>query len=343
MRAAKSLNEPAWASDNDATLLARPIADLELRIETSALAPLVEQLHAELKSAGLRFRPFVYLSYDWFTPDGVVGFAAPFFLAHPRLMRLERRQMLEVEGGAKDHCMRLLRHETAHAFDNAYRLRRKKRFRELFGRAGEPYQDAYTPDPTSRDFVVNLDSWYAQSHPLEDFAETFAVWLRSRSRWRKRYADWPALKKLEGLDVWLKEIGQSPAPVRCRQRPDVARTITMTLGEYYARKKEFYGGELGPDEIALRNLFSDDPIYRRRETAASFLQRHRRQLALRVSRFTGQHRYTVDQALLETIRACREANLRLIKSDRETHLDAVSLLTARTMHFVGGRGPHYRR
>ena len=130
------------------------------------MAPLVEQLHAELNSAGLRFRPFVYLSYDWFTPDGVVGFAAPFYLAHPRLMRLERRQMLEVEGGAKDQCMRLLRHETAHAFDNAYRLRRKKRFRELFGRAGEPYRDAYTPDPTSRDYVVNLDSWYAQSHPL---------------------------------------------------------------------------------------------------------------------------------------------------------------------------------
>ncbi len=324
-------------------MLSRTIAELDLRIETSALAPLVEQLHAELKGAGLRFRPFVYLSYDWFTPDGIVGFAAPFFLAHPRLMRLERRQMLEVEGGSKDQCMRLLRHEAAHAFDNAYRLRRKKRFRELFGRSSEPYRDAYTPDPTSRDYVVNLDSWYAQSHPLEDFAETFAVWLRSRSRWRKQYADWPALAKLEGLDAWLKELGQSPAPVRCRQRPDVARTVKMTLGEYYTRKKDFYGAEQGPDEAALRNLFSDELVYRRRETAASFLQRHRRELTLRVSQFTGQHRYTVDQTLLDTIRACREAGLRLTKSERETHLDAVSLLTARTMHFVGGSGPHFRR
>lgn len=333
--------QPPWAGDDDATLLGRTIAELDLRIEESALAPLVDQLHQELAAAGLRFRPFVYLSYDWFTPDGVVGFAAPFYLAHPRLMRLERRQMLEVEGGAREQCLRLLRHETAHALDNAYRLRRKKRFRELFGRAGEPYQDAYTPDPTSRDFVVNLDSWYAQSHPLEDFAETFAVWLRSR--WRKRYADWPALDKLKGLDHWMKDIGGTPAPVRCRQRPDVARTIKMTLGEYYQRKKEYYGGDAGPDTAALLNLFSDDPALKGRESAASFLRRHRRELTERVARFTGQHRYSVDQALLDTIRACREGQLRLSKSDAETHLDAVSLLTARTMHFASGGGPHFRR
>ena len=160
-----------------------------------------------------RFRPYVWLSTDWFTPDGLSGFAIPFFLAHPRLARLEGRHMLEVEGGGHDWCMKLLRHETAHAIDNAYRLRRRKRWREVFGRASEKYAEAYLPRPLSREYVLNLDDWYSQSHPLEDFAETFSVWLQPRSQWRRRYADWPALKKLEYVDELMERIGADPPPV----------------------------------------------------------------------------------------------------------------------------------
>ena len=39
-----------------------------------------------------------YLSDEWFTPDGATAIAIPFYLAHPRLAKLEEAQMLEIEG-----------------------------------------------------------------------------------------------------------------------------------------------------------------------------------------------------------------------------------------------------
>ena len=122
-----------WIRLPDDELLDQRLCDLGLRLEGTALEGRLARLDAELERAGLRFRPHAWLSTDWFTPDGATGFAIPFFLAHPRLMRLERAQMLEVEGGTHEWCMKLLRHEAAHALDNAYGLHRQRRWREVFG------------------------------------------------------------------------------------------------------------------------------------------------------------------------------------------------------------------
>src|SRR5690606_22025626 len=150
-------------------------------------------------------------------PDGVPGIAVPFYLAHPRLMRLERDLMLEAEGAHEGTCLRILRHEAGHAIDNAYRLHRRKRWRELFGSFSEPYPDAYRPRPASRKYVQHLNGWYAQAHPAEDFAETFAVWMTPNYPWRRRYEGWPALEKLEYVDELMAEIADTTPPVRTRR------------------------------------------------------------------------------------------------------------------------------
>ena len=93
--------ELAWSRLSDAELLELRICDLKLRIAGTRLEKYVNQLYLELTARGLRFRPHCWLSEDWFSPEGVPGIAIPFFLAHPRLARLERNQMLEVEGGTK--------------------------------------------------------------------------------------------------------------------------------------------------------------------------------------------------------------------------------------------------
>ena len=192
--------EPAWADWPDEKLLDLRMCDLDVRIEGGDLEGRIAHLYGELKDSGLRFRPHFWLSDEWFTPDDVPGIAIPFYLAHPRLARLELSQMLEVEGGTPEWCMRILRHETGHAIDHAFLLRRRRRRQQLFGKSSDPYPEYYTPKPYSKSFVLHLDTWYAQSHPDEDFAETFAVWLSPESRWRERYAGWPALKKLEYMD-----------------------------------------------------------------------------------------------------------------------------------------------
>ena len=173
-----------WAGWPDEKLLDLRISQLGVTIEGSALEPRIAELQAELDARGLAFQPHFWLSAEWFSPDGVPGVAIPFYLAHPRLAKLERAQMLEVEGGTPEWCMKILRHEAGHAIDNAYKLRQRRRRQQIFGPSYMQYPDYYTPKPYSKSFVLHLDSWYAQSHPDEDFAETFAVWLNPQSDWR---------------------------------------------------------------------------------------------------------------------------------------------------------------
>ena len=156
------------------------IKDLGLTIEGTWLQGCVEKLYDELDERLLRFKPHVWLSDDWFSPNNIPGFAIPFYLAHPRLRRLEHDQFLDVEGASRAECMRIMRHEAGHAFQHAYQLHRRRRWQELFGKSSTRYPEYYRPNPASKKYVQHLRLWYAQSHPDEDFAETFAVWLRSR-------------------------------------------------------------------------------------------------------------------------------------------------------------------
>ncbi len=156
-------------------------------------------------------RPHAWISSEWFSSDDTPGIAIPFYLAHPRLMRLERKMIIDVEGGTVPECMRILRHEAGHVVQHAYQLQRHRRWQQLFGPSSTRYPRYYRPNPASKNYVQHLRLWYAQSHPDEDFAETFAVWLTPRSNWRRRYEGWPALKKLQYVDELMEEIaGQRP-------------------------------------------------------------------------------------------------------------------------------------
>lgn len=334
----------AWASRTDSKLLELRICDLGLQIQGSPVEARVEELHGELKRAGLRFRPYVWLSTDWFTPDAISGFAVPFYLAHPRLIRLEKRQMLEIEGGTRAECMKIMRHEAAHAIDNAYRLRRRKRWREHFGRARDPYASTYTPDPTSRNHVLNLDYWYSQSHPLEDWAETVAVWLQPGGRWRARYADWPALRKLEYVDELMGEIGPKPPALRTRARIEPLSSVKMTLGEYYARKRQVYSDEGSPAlDGQLTRIFGTPESSPGRNRATSFLRKHRRELVRRVSAATGQHRYLLDHAVQEMVERCRTKDLRIPGPTSDALIGAAIVLTSLSSQFLYGAHPIYHR
>src|SRR5207253_1612636 len=159
--------------------------------------------------------------------DGVPGVAIPFYLAHPRLERLERTYMLEVEGGTPEWCMRILRHEAGHAIDNAYKLRQRRRRQQVFGPSYKAYPQFYDPKPYSKSFVLHLDSWYAQSHPDEDFAETFAVWLTPNSEWRQRYGGWRAQRKLEYMDTLMRSLGGQRPRVVNREEVDPLRRLRL--------------------------------------------------------------------------------------------------------------------
>ncbi len=326
----------------DEDLLDRRIRDLGLRLDGTPLERRVRKLHQEMDARGLRFRPHCWLSNEWFTPDGVPGIAIPFFLAHPRLMRLERSIMKDVEGERAAECMMILRHEAGHAIDHAYRLSRRPRWRRHFGNPGVPYPDAYTPSPYSRRYVLHIDNNYAQAHPEEDFAETFAVWLTPGSRWRTRYRGWPALRKLEYVDELMREIGDRPPRVRSRERVDPVRDLHVTLREHYDERRARYEVEL-PDfyDRDLRRLFPE-PAGATDGTAAEpasrFLRRVRRRVRRIVGRWTGAYQYNVDRILQEVIDRSDELDLRRWRDEDEATLDVVALLTVLVMNSLHDRG-----
>jgi hypothetical protein len=326
---------PDWADLADDALLQVRLCELGLTIEGSALDARISQLYDELAARGLTFQPHFWLSAEWFTPDGVPGIAIPFYLAHPRLMRLEKTQMLEVEGGTPEWCMQILRHEAGHAFDNAYRLQRRRRRIALFGRPATPYPDFYTPRPYSKSFVLHLDSWYAQSHPDEDFAETFAVWLTPDSDWRNRYQGWPALRKLEYVDELMREIAGRAPLVQTRRRIEPLERLRRTLGQHYKKKREHYGLEY-PNfhDRDLRRLFSDAPEFRKNPKASRFIQRIRGDVRRLVAEWAGSYQYTIDQVIQHMITRSNELNLRLKHPEDRTKLDFTMLLTVQVMNYL---------
>lgn len=325
----------------DAELLGTRLRDLPISIEGSELGERVEQLEEELDAAGFRFRPHVWLSSDWFAPREAPGFAIPFYLAHPRLKRLEKKMMLEVEGGSRRECMKILRHEAGHAFQVAYQLHRRRRWRELFGSSSQPYPESYLPKPHSRSYVLHIRPHYAQAHPDEDFAETFAVWLAPGSGWRKRYERWPALRKLEYVDELMKEIAQTPPKERSRRRIDPLSSLNHTVEEHYRRRHEHYGVS-DPDMYTrdLRRLFPGEAGDEKSEPAARFLKRVRRDTLRAVAAGTGQYQYTINDLYQEMIDRSEEQGLRLsADADRETlRADVAVFLTVLAMNRVAEGG-----
>ena len=299
-----------WQRLPDDGLLQVRLRDLNLRIEGTAVARCVKRLYTELERAGLRFRPHCWLADEWFSPDGIPGIAIPFYLSHPRLRRLERRRMREVEGGNTEWMMRILRHEAGHAIDSAYRLRRRRRGRELFGPASLPYPDSYRPRPGSRRFVQHLGSWYAQSHPTEDFAETFAVWLKRGASWRRAYAGWPALEKLRYVDELMREISGVTPPVRCRAHIEPARLEARTLGEHYrGRLARHERPQPRVAEELIQRVFTPNPSSRRRVRAATLLRRLKQPLHRSVARRLDANEYLIHQVLRHVMERSQDLGL----------------------------------
>jgi hypothetical protein len=329
--------DPPWAALRDEELLALRIRDLRLRIEGSPLEPRVARLYGELESRGLRLRPPCYLGDEWFSPEGVPAVAIPFYLAHARLEQLEMRQMLEVEGSTPESCAELLRHECGHAFDHAYRFSSRPSWRDVFGSPDVDYEpERYRPRPYSKSFVRHLPNWYAQAHPDEDFAETFAVWLSTApEEWRARYRGWKAITKLEYVESLMQEARDKPplvVPGNGRRRA-AASNLTSTLARYYATRRKLSAQDY-PDfyDADLRRIFSKSSAGR--GTAAAFMRRRREAIVTGVVRSTGQRKYVVDGLARKLLQRCASLGLHATGDEVALALDFGAYVASLVTHHL---------
>lgn len=322
-----------WSIYSDEHLLQMRLKDLKVTVEGTWLEGCMLELYDELEQRHLRVKPHAWISDDWFAPDTTPGIAIPFYLAHPRLARLEKKKMLAVEGGTEHECMLILRHEAGHAIQHAYGLHRRRRWQKLFGRSSQRYPKYYRPNPASKNFVQHLPLWYGQSHPDEDFAETFAVWLRPHSDWRKRYAGWGALKKLEYVDELMAEVATERPKLTRKFKVDPLSTLKHTVAEYYEKKQALYAVVHAKTyDKDLHRIFSNNPKYSRSPLASQFLRRNRVKIRQMVAKWTGEHQLTLDSVIDYMIARCRELKLRAVGPERALVMDFTVLLTAKAVH-----------
>lgn len=268
-----------------------PIRELGLRIHGTPLEPVLDEFRAELRAAGIRkLAPHFYLSTEWGVPFETIAIAIPFYLAHPELAELHADRTGMIEGKDRDEILRYLRHEMGHAINYAYRLYDRPEWIETFGAITQPYSDDYRPQPWSTRFVHHLPGWYAQKHPDEDWAETFAVWMTPGRSWREDYSAWPhALEKLEMCDRLMAEIGDADPLVTDTELDEDVEEIDYSAEELYRElEEEAPAPELPPGlDGALRAIFLDLPRAGATRPAATLIRRHARTLARSVFTWTG--------------------------------------------------------
>jgi hypothetical protein len=321
-----------WASLSDQELLERRISTLGLRLEGTTLEPLIRQLNDELSAKGLAFHPPCHIGDEWFVPIGIPAIFIPFFLAHDRLRALERSMMLEVEGETAEWFMKLMRHEAAHAYSYAYQLQSKKKWQQTFGQTSdEETPSFYRPRPFSRGYVVNLDDWYAQAHPDEDFAETFAIWLTPGLDWRKRYAGWRALTKLEYVDELMRSLTGKPPTFAPKYRAAEYNCLNVKLKTYYARKRKLYEDTYpGFYDVDLRQLFAAPAGI----TASRYLRLRRRRLMNSVCQWTNEKKFRVNKLLSRLIDRCDELDLHVLNDDPQLDFRVSSYITTLVMNYL---------
>lgn len=320
-----------------------PIRELGLRLEESPVAEHVRRLYSELEAAGLHhYRPLCYLSDEWGCPSEEPVIGIPFYLGDPLVRHIEDA-VNDLEN--EREIMMYLRHEAGHAFNYAYELYRTNEWHALFGSFRRPYRDDYPFVPFSRDYVRHIAGWYAQKHPDEDFAETFAVWLDSESHWRRRYANWGAMPKLLYVERIAREVGDVPPPHSAGQTDvtvdEMEQTVEQFYREVHADESEMIAG------LALDTDLSDifvDPARRRERLeyrpAAELLAEHRRDIIDKVNEWTGVRRTLVRALVAAAEERTRELGL-LSQRDR-TRSEMVELtvyITALSMTFLTGKRP----
>lgn len=335
---AKPVQSAALTPLSDDEILKLRFKDIALSVADTDVDTFAKKLYAELEAKGLAFRPHIFFGDEWFSPEGMNAISVPFYLSNTRLKNLERTLMLDVEGGNPEWFMRLLRHEAGHCFDHCYRFSKRKKWHAVFGSPSKEYSpETYRPQPYSKSFVKHLDNWYAQAHPDEDFAETFAVWLNPERDWKKEYAKWPAaLTKLEYIESLAKESAKLKILAEKGRLPSAVANLTTSLQKYYQKRRreqaedyqDFYDSD-------LKMIFNgQSEIAKREHSASRFMLRNRKAIVATVAWATSERKFTIDMLVRKLTERCEKLDLRIGKSEMQTTMEVASFLTSLVKNYL---------
>jgi hypothetical protein len=319
--------------------LSTPIHQLGLQIAGTPLEPILVDFQEELRRVGItRIQPHFYLSTEWGVPFGTISIAIPFYLAHPELTALHAERIGHIEGFNRADILRYLRHEMGHVINYGYQLYERPEWVQHFGSITQPYEEEYRTEPFSRRYVRHLPGWYAQKHPDEDWAETFAVWLTPGRDWRADYMDWPhALAKLEYCERLMAMLRECDPLITAKELDEDVTELTASLEQYYGDgnpKPIIFPRGLGG---ALRAIFEDldatngEP----RPSASALIHELERELSANVYRWTGHFPERTRLLVRHLAEVADRLTLHYAQQrEREAVIALTTLVTALAMNHV---------
>lgn len=285
------------------------VKDLQLEIPIEYRLQ-IHKLFSALAQKNIKWRPHIWTADEWFSPDGVSGFAIPFVLCHPKLIQIEKEFLGLCEGEDLNEFFKLCCHETGHALDNAYRLRKLKRRQTLFGLSSKRYPRSYTPNPESNEYVEFLEDFYAQAHPDEDWAETFAYWL-TRTTWNEKYLTTKAGEKLNYIEAIAKFLPHKPFKQNITRTPLHHKNDQRTFKEYLIEKRQ--GLKLGRHNLicstTLDFVINTDEI--NAPSFSEFIFEKSQSLAIKLQSRSPFSRWALEKCLKDLGHECKNKNYRL--------------------------------
>jgi hypothetical protein len=316
--------------------LSSRICDLDLD-PNECMGFCLKRLRRELRAHRILLWPDFYFGNEWGCVNKKISVSIPFYLASPELRDLEG------ESPTNEELMKTLRHETGHAVNYAYKLWQRKEWKETFGDFNKKYRDGYLyrVNPWSKSYVRHLhylgDPHYAQKHPDEDWAETFATWLDPRSHWDVKYRNWPhALDKVSCVDRLVEEIaGKEPLSTR-KNREGAYSFIDETVSEWWGLDGEILDQELQEYFNDMSELFIKPSNGRRSLLPAwKLIRKYARLMAEQVSVWiSGSNRNTIRKCLRQWEAICRNESLGYRPEEEEKKV--IELTTLLTYHVVDG-------
>ena len=303
-----------------------PICELPTKISGTFLK-LIRRVEAEASRKSIRFRPDYYLGTGWGCVNKSISIEIPFWFQNETLTAIEDE--MAYDGVENESEIKMgLRHEFGHALNYAYKLYLDQEWRRLFGNFNKKYSDYYRFNPWSKRHVKHLPDYYAQKHPDEDWAETFAVWLTPGSNWRRVYSKTPALQKLLYVDRKMGEIGRTePLNTRIKRDAPIEKT-KMTIREFYSADYEDISPseQLIEDVEAMRRIFPNGFRSKRNlKDAWKLLHKFSPLLSNKLSEELNIPVHSTNRVLrlLESI--CRTYDLRTRQGDEEEKIISISI------------------
>jgi hypothetical protein len=182
-----------------------------------------------------------------------------------------------------------------------------------------------------------MEGWYAQKHPDEDFAETFAVWMTPRSNWRKRYKGWGAMAKLKYMDRIAKKFGNAE-PLKPLGHTDITvEEMEDTVEQFYESHafEQRDAGELLLD-TDLQDIFNVSPRKRKGvRPAQEFLRENRKLIVDKIGYWSGVQRPLVRNLVESIEKRAGELNLRVeLSCEKQALAEIIVFITALAMNYL---------